>query len=63
MLDIGKSGFDNDEKHWKDDHNLYPGDQPYKRLECYMMWYRFYQNYSFEDLLKIYKILNSQTYY
>ena len=63
MLDVGKAGFDNDEKHWKNDHNLYPGDQPYKRLECYMMWYRFYQNYSFEDLLKIYKILNSQTYY
>ena len=62
MLDVGKAGFDNDEKHWKNDHNLNPGDQPYKRLECFMMWYRFYKNYSSEDLFKIYRFLYSQKY-
>ena len=62
MLDVGKAGFDNDEKHWKNDHNLFPGDQPYKKLECYMMWYRFYKEYSSEDLYQIYKTLYSNDF-
>ena len=59
MVDAGKGGFDNDEKHWKIDHNLHPGDQPYKKMGCFMMWYKIYKEYDFEDLYKVYIFLKS----
>ena len=57
MVDAGKGGYDNDKLHWKRDHNLDIGDQPYINLGGYMMWHRKYKDYTHKDLLEVYQIL------
>tara|TARA_B100000073_G_C23706175_1_gene562395 strand:+ start:274 stop:1353 length:1080 start_codon:yes stop_codon:yes gene_type:complete len=58
MVDAGKGGYDNDENHWRKDLNVRYGDQPYKDLEGYLMWYRDFGDYNYIDLLYFYKKLN-----
>ena len=56
-LDCCEGGPDCNEKYYKKNYNLRPGDQPYLRLGCYMFWKKYYPSYNYLDLLDKFYIL------
>ena len=49
--------FDSNEKYYKTFYNIKVGDQPYEKLDGYVLWNKIYPNYTPKDILKAYKTL------
>ena len=56
-LDNCEGGPDCNEKYYKKNYDLIPGDQPYLQFGCYIFWKKLYPNYSYNDLLDKFYIL------
>lgn len=58
IINYAKEGsFDGDIKYLTENYGIHPGDQPYLRLNCYLMWHFQYPNYNYKDLLYSYQEL------
>lgn len=55
ILNFCSGGAYDNEDYFKKTCNFKLGDQPYKQLGGFLMWKKFYPNYSSEDILEIYK--------
>ena len=62
ILNFCEGGFDSNEKYYKNIYDIKVGDQPYKKLNGFIMWNQIYQNYTSEDVLNAYKNLCTQNY-
>ncbi len=58
IFNVGGGGFYNTEKTFKENHNFNPGDQPYLKLNGYLMWVREFPKFNYENLLFAYQLLS-----
>ena len=58
IMDYCEGGFDSNEKYYLDEYNIKIGDQPYIKLDGYLLWNKIFPEIKSTNILQVYNLLD-----
>ena len=58
ILDYCEGGFDSNEEYYLKEYNIRPGDQPYIKLNGYLLWNKIFPNIKSSNILHAFNTLD-----